>query len=70
MPPTLWRWQREIVDTPHAKIRLLGRLLLQIVGPLAAGKRALFDFLTGEELKRIEDAVQPLVNSGFTGEAT
>ncbi|MBI5282516.1 MAG: Fic family protein [Candidatus Solibacter usitatus] len=60
---------QNIVDMPDAKIRLLVRLLLQNNGMLAAGKRALYDFLTDEEVSRIEDAVQPLVNSGFTGGA-
>lgn len=48
---------RNIVELPDNRLRLLVKLLLQNHGRLAQGKRSLFQELTEEELRRIEEAV-------------
>lgn len=48
---------RDVVELPDNRLRLLVKLLLQNHGQLSQGKRPLFEDLTGEELRRIEQAI-------------
>ena len=48
---------RDVVELPDNRLRLLVKLLLQNHGRLSPGKRPLFQELTEEDLKRIEEAM-------------
>ncbi len=60
---------QEIVDMPDRKIDLFIRFCLQNNGRLSAGKRtAHFDFLSDEEIARLEQAVQTAYGSKISNE--
>ena len=57
---------QEIVDMPDQKIDLFIRFCLQNSGRLAARKRSQFDFLSDDEVARMEQAVQFAYGSYLT----
>jgi hypothetical protein len=61
---------REIVDMPDRRASLFIRLCLQNSGRLSAAKRSSFAELTGNEISRLEAAVQQAIASGAGGPHT
>jgi hypothetical protein len=53
---------REIIDMPDRRASLFVRLCMQNGGRLSASKRQQFPELTGEEISRIETAVQRAIS--------